>query len=194
MKQKKIKILTSAFNVFTEKGFHEAKMKDIAVNAGVGKGTIYEYFSSKEELFIEMIRFVFDYFIKNFIDKIESKDNFIEKLISIADILHEFVTSNSDIMDGSFISATLSLNDAGIQSVKTYIEKIGREVMTFIAGVLRGGVSEGYVIEEKADEYTAGFILNTAMHLANSCNMNFYNTEYETLKKRWLEMILKSLK
>ncbi|MDP3385922.1 MAG: TetR/AcrR family transcriptional regulator [Eubacteriales bacterium] len=46
-------ILDSAFQVFMKKGFHNAKMADVAENAGIGKGTIYEYFDSKKSLFEE---------------------------------------------------------------------------------------------------------------------------------------------
>ncbi|WP_085990861.1 TetR/AcrR family transcriptional regulator [Oceanobacillus senegalensis] len=49
-------ILQAAAHVFLEKGFEKATVKDIAVEAKVGKGTIYEYFSGKENLFIEMIK------------------------------------------------------------------------------------------------------------------------------------------
>ncbi len=44
-------ILRSAMRVFAEKGVANTKMTDIAQAAGIGKGTIYEYFSSREELF-----------------------------------------------------------------------------------------------------------------------------------------------
>ncbi|HBH12338.1 MAG TPA: hypothetical protein DDX29_04335 [Clostridiales bacterium] len=46
-------ILDSAFQVFMKKGFHNAKMTDVAEYAGIGKGTIYEYFDSKKTLFEE---------------------------------------------------------------------------------------------------------------------------------------------
>lgn len=38
-----------------EEGYDRATIQDIAIKAGVGKGTIYEYFSSKEELFSEVM-------------------------------------------------------------------------------------------------------------------------------------------
>lgn len=44
-------ILAAALEVFAEKGFHNAKIKEIAQQAEVGKGTVYEYFKSKQELF-----------------------------------------------------------------------------------------------------------------------------------------------
>lgn len=48
-------IIQSALQNFMEEGYERATMQEIAVKAGVGKGTIYEYFSSKEELFSEVV-------------------------------------------------------------------------------------------------------------------------------------------
>jgi AcrR family transcriptional regulator len=43
-------------SVFAEHGIAAAKLEEIAVRAGVSKGTIYLYFASKEELFREVVR------------------------------------------------------------------------------------------------------------------------------------------
>ena len=50
--QKKLKIIGSAFNVLQKKGYMDTKMSDIAEEAGIGKGTIYEYFGSRDELVV----------------------------------------------------------------------------------------------------------------------------------------------
>ena len=47
---KKIEILEAAMKVFAQKGIANTKMADVAKAAMVGKGTIYEYFKSKEEI------------------------------------------------------------------------------------------------------------------------------------------------
>ena len=44
-------LAAAAAEVFAEKGFAGARIIDVAERAGVGKGTVYEYFRSKEELF-----------------------------------------------------------------------------------------------------------------------------------------------
>jgi len=44
-------IVHAAMLVFARSGVHQAKMADIAAEAGIGKGTIYEYFRSKDEIF-----------------------------------------------------------------------------------------------------------------------------------------------
>ncbi|MGF1601831.1 MAG: TetR/AcrR family transcriptional regulator [Thermosynechococcaceae cyanobacterium] len=47
---KQQEILDAAIVVFTRQGYHAAKMADIAIEAGMGKGTLYEYFPTKEAL------------------------------------------------------------------------------------------------------------------------------------------------
>lgn len=48
-------ILTAAENVFVRKGFFNTTMNEIARAAEFGVGTIYQYFSSKEELYTTLI-------------------------------------------------------------------------------------------------------------------------------------------
>ena len=43
---KRAMILTAAHEVFFEKGYHNATSEEIAKRAGVGKGTLYQYFDS----------------------------------------------------------------------------------------------------------------------------------------------------
>jgi len=49
--KKRDQILQAAARVFARKGFSGTVMADIATTAGIGKGTIYDYFASKEDLF-----------------------------------------------------------------------------------------------------------------------------------------------
>lgn len=49
-------ILAAALDEFSERGFAAARLDDVARRAGVAKGTIYLYFTDKENLFQELIR------------------------------------------------------------------------------------------------------------------------------------------
>ncbi len=51
-----LEILAAALAVFAEKGFAATRLEDIALRAGVSKGTIYLYFESKEAVFKALIR------------------------------------------------------------------------------------------------------------------------------------------
>lgn len=49
-------IIDAGFHEFTTKGFTATKLDDVAERAGIGKGTIYLYFDSKESLFAEVVQ------------------------------------------------------------------------------------------------------------------------------------------
>ena len=51
---KKADILNSGRELFYSKGFKDTNVSDIAKMAGIGVGTFYNYYSSKEELFLEI--------------------------------------------------------------------------------------------------------------------------------------------
>jgi AcrR family transcriptional regulator len=48
-------ILRAAMDVFSEQGYHAAKLDDIAVRAGMSKGSIYNHFECKKDLFLSVI-------------------------------------------------------------------------------------------------------------------------------------------
>jgi len=51
-KTRRSQILAEAAKVFAEQGYAHAKVDDIAANLKIAKGTIYLYFTTKEELFL----------------------------------------------------------------------------------------------------------------------------------------------
>jgi len=52
---KHARILQAAVELFTERDFHQVLMEDVAARADVGKGTVYRYFPTKEELYFATI-------------------------------------------------------------------------------------------------------------------------------------------
>ena len=48
-------ILQTALRLFSEKGYHNVSMHDIAKEAEFGMGTLYKYFNNKEELYKTLI-------------------------------------------------------------------------------------------------------------------------------------------
>ena len=60
--QKRRQIIYSATQVFAQQGINNFKMIDVARQAGLGKGTLYEYFRSKDEL----ISGTFDLFMETY--------------------------------------------------------------------------------------------------------------------------------
>lgn len=53
--ERKIQIIKAAEDVFTNKGFDDASMNDIAEETGLSKGTLYLYFKSKDDLIVAIL-------------------------------------------------------------------------------------------------------------------------------------------
>ncbi|WEG12951.1 TetR/AcrR family transcriptional regulator [Pullulanibacillus sp. KACC 23026] len=53
--QKKKALLDSAMTCFAEKGYHAATVDDIVTHSGMSKGAVYNYFKSKEEIYLTLL-------------------------------------------------------------------------------------------------------------------------------------------
>ena len=49
------RIVEHAMKLFSERGYYQTRMVDIAKSIGVSKGAIYQYFRSKHEVLITVI-------------------------------------------------------------------------------------------------------------------------------------------
>ncbi|MDX9889044.1 MAG: TetR/AcrR family transcriptional regulator [Anaerovoracaceae bacterium] len=81
-KKKSQEILASAIGLFIEKGYQNTKIIDIAEAAGVGKGTVYEYFTGKEELLLMVLENVVSKDFERVDTLIMEKDNCYQQLLA----------------------------------------------------------------------------------------------------------------
>ncbi|HID38586.1 MAG TPA: TetR/AcrR family transcriptional regulator [Calditrichaeota bacterium] len=96
---KKQEILQAALEVFSRCGFAKTKMIDVANTAGIGKGTIYEYFRSKEEIFAEAFLFMMKKSDVLLEEALSKTDDPVEKLSVIIQIwLVQFLEEAGDFM------------------------------------------------------------------------------------------------
>lgn len=71
--QKRRDILSVAAKLFAAKPFHEVRLEDIAADAKIGKGTIYIYFRSKEDLYVRIGREEFGEMVTALEQELEEK-------------------------------------------------------------------------------------------------------------------------
>jgi len=76
---KREQIINSAVNLFREKGYDGVKISEIPERAGIGKGTFYQLFRNKEELFIECADIIFREIGEN-IPEIQEETDPLKKL------------------------------------------------------------------------------------------------------------------
>jgi AcrR family transcriptional regulator len=130
---KRKKILSAAATVFSTKGFHQARMDEIAERAGVAKGTLYYNFSSKSKLFSATVTEGID----EIIDKIRGQ--LLDSGIPFAEHFRKLIQCNvalylqhSDLARIVFNEVTSGIDDeilADIQTARTrYIDCVAEQL------------------------------------------------------------------
>lgn len=129
------------------------KVSDIAEAANIGKGTIYDYFNSKEEVISTAVIYNIDKEMQIGYERIKSKENFKDKYYEILKIMLENRENNLSILD-------ILLSTGGIREFYKHImvndednqcqfDPIKNEIIDHI---LETGFKEA-VIERKGSSY-----------------------------------------
>lgn len=136
------RILLAARDVFGKKGFYEAKMEDIAREAGMGKGTLYLYFRSKEELYQCLLVEGMRYLIDRLKEIISSEGTFEDKMRRIIRFLNEFLQENKEFVLRMVYEAPLvGIFNEKMKEIFTKEQKEINEVFTdFIEDYIKQGV------------------------------------------------------
>lgn len=80
--KKRQDIVEASVQVFKCKGYHGTRIIDIAREAGMGKGTIYEYFSSKDEIILGVFEELFLDYEQLLYNRVKSDRASIEEIVS----------------------------------------------------------------------------------------------------------------
>lgn len=125
-------ILDVAADLFASKPFHEVKLDDIAAGARVGKGTLYLYWSSKEEVYLAIIRRGFAAVLARVDDELSTHNgSHWEKLEAIVTAVVDFAFAYPEVYR-IMRSGTLTPEDPDLQRVRS--ELIKRIVKLLKAG------------------------------------------------------------
>jgi len=141
--EKRPLILRAATEVFSERGFAAVTVAEIADHAGIGKGTVYEYFSSKDELLFAVFEWMNQGIAQRIRDLLNEDGTTLDRLRRLlalgAEITREQVEMQAVILD--FWSASRGAasearyNQACLATYRTY--------RRLVADVIRNGQSTG---------------------------------------------------
>jgi len=106
--ERRIEILQAAGRVFYLRGYEKSKIEDVAKEAGIGKGTVYEYFESKQQLFDEMVAFNREAHINNLKMALEKGDTFREQFIALAKYQTELAKQHIHVFNAMACSKVMA--------------------------------------------------------------------------------------
>jgi AcrR family transcriptional regulator len=134
-------ILDAALQVFAEKGFTGARMEDIAVRAGVTKGTIYLYFQNKEAVFKSLVRDSIGTTLQGVRDATRTFDG------SARDLLRFVLTTMGGFLTTSdrAVLPKIILGESGNfpELARFYREEIIAHGLGMLTGIIERGIERG---------------------------------------------------
>ncbi len=138
--EKQRAIALASVDVFGEKGFERTRMEDVAKAAGVGKGTIYEYFKNKDELMEGAVAFLFADMAASLMPDDASKQSAIEML---TDMLQKAVASIKSYLFAYRFLLEYMIHTSRKDPSKSFMGDILRGYRQWLSEVLRKGISDG---------------------------------------------------
>lgn len=135
---KRERIIAAAARLFGDKGYHDTTTAEIAEAAGVAAGTIYIYFSSKEELLVA----VFEEFLGRHMDALRDG---IAGEASSGDKLKKLLYLGLQLMQDHPESAQIFLSQLrqSAQMIRTVAKRSSRAYKDIIEEVVAEGVESG---------------------------------------------------
>jgi AcrR family transcriptional regulator len=148
-------ILEAAAAVFARTGYRRARMADVAAQAGVGKGTLYEYFRAKEELFLA----VFDGYVQATMsaarvaaertdDPVEALRAFLERTLASLDEMLPIYPLTLEFW------AAAAGSELGAR-LKQEFREMYRRYGELVAEMIRTGVETGVFVPDTRPEEVA---------------------------------------
>lgn len=129
------RVMTSALRLISKKGLKAMTMDDMAADLGMSKRTLYEHFTSKAELLMCALRYMYTRHIETIEKTFREADNVLEALLTIYE-RHRKVMN--DVSPSFFRDM-----DKMYPEVKEYFKKMESSRSTGMMKLFEAGVREG---------------------------------------------------
>ena len=143
---KREQILVAAYQVFSSKGYHRATIDEIIALADTGKGTVYNYFVNKEQLFYTLIREKSAPFEQELTALVDSELAALEKVEAAISLFLRFYVRHANLWR-VMMHEIRAFGAQGVSNFKpAQLEKYRdnfRQTIGFLEAILQSGVEQG---------------------------------------------------
>lgn len=147
--------MDAATAVFSRKGFHSSTIDMIAEAAGIGKGTVYLYFSSKEEILRELVFRAMEAQIEEAREALAARDP-VDRLMGVLAAGRVFLRENADLVR---VIVTQAIGVGRSPEFKKRMAEFTAEYTRLLIKAFEMGQKEGVFRKDLAPE-VAGRILS----------------------------------
>jgi TetR/AcrR family fatty acid metabolism transcriptional regulator len=156
---KRERLLEAAAAVLAERGFVNARVADIAKRAGVGKGTVYEYFSSKDEVLLASFASLNESVAEQAEDLLARQAPAPESLLRLLDLAARIVIEHVELQAVALDCWAASRGNALEEQFRSVCLDAYRRFRRIFVDLVRSGQTRGEFRPEVDPEATAVFLV-----------------------------------
>ena len=168
-KSRREKILSSALELFSTKGLSATKVSDIAQRASMAQGLLYHYFSSKEQIYVEIVSTAFER-LNSACHSLENNDwPPHEKISRALETLIDSLDKSPDSARYHVLIAQAQLSEAVPGEAKAIIKEKSAIPYEVLSRIMTAGQRHGSIRSGSPDELATIFwttIKGLAFHKA----------------------------
>lgn len=154
--EKRARLLDQAARLFAERGLNQTDMAELAARAGVAKGSLYNYFKSKDELYLHVCRHGLAASRQAVYGGLDPDWDVMRQVEHIFRAGVDFACAHPE-----YVSLYLNIASAGMER---FARKISREVEKFTANhlkrLIRKGIKQG-LLRPDLDVNLTAFLINS---------------------------------
>ena len=154
---KRKEIMQAAEKLFTTRRFHEITTDAVACAAGVGKGTIYRYFTDKEDLFFQTAMSGFDELCALVRQRVTGSATFVEQLTRACRQITGFFEQRCQLFRMMQTEDWRVLRLKGSPHERWMAHR--KTLVAAVADIIRKGVDEGELRTDIPPDILANFLL-----------------------------------
>ncbi len=150
-------ILLEAEKLFAAKGFYNTTMADVAQASGFAVGTLYQFFQSKEELYMTMVAEKMDLMYSGMVTASQTQEGTVHKLRALILSYFQFVENNLDFCNLFFRGDSASLSDGSTSLRNRMFDEYVKQA-NYIEDIISLGINSRVLRE--LDAHTMSFTLS----------------------------------
>ena len=172
-------ILKAAEKIFAQNGFYNSTVAEIAKESEFATGTLYQFFTNKEELYYTMMIEKFDLLYEMLQREVNEHSRCMDKLGCVVEVVLSFIEQNVDFFK-IFTWELNVLNSNMNNQLKDQLISKHFAYIKLISDIITEGIQEGLVKEVPADDLSTALV-----GMMNIFSFNWiYNQQQDALRTK----------
>jgi len=149
-------LLQAAERVFSERGYHSTSIRDIAREASFSVGGVYQFFASKDELYLRVLEGQWEHFFE-LLNEANKAPRFDDRILGLTEAMFKAFEERQGFFK-LFLSERGRLSASFTGEIAARIGEQTRRLRMHLVELMRQGIAEGRLRQVDPDMLASAYV------------------------------------